>query len=310
VPEILPELAMPQGPKTSLLMKSATNGRQRVPNPAKYRDFPFDDILLTDMGMTFGTVAWLLFYFFSFGVSSRADDGPPRLEVLRRIPHSGYSEGLDYHQGYLWHALPKKIVKIDPKDGAVVATFPPATDYSESIVWFQGKLWNVSFSDNGLYAGTLNGSTLKFSHKGTTPESRAWGIATDGVHLIVTGHYRSPKLYFLSPKDGKLVREITTPIPDLEDLAWDGEGLWTSTFTGHTGSIFRIDPKSGEVQGEFSLPNPQECPVIDGIAQDGSTLWVTGKECPSIYQVKRPLIRVRKVATPKTQAIKEGSSGK
>src|SRR5688572_14833185 len=82
------------------------------------------------------------------------------LEVIRTIPHTGYSEGLDYADGFLWHALPKEIVKIDPKDGTVVEKFKPGSEYSESVVWIGKTLFNVSFSDNGIYAGLMANGKL------------------------------------------------------------------------------------------------------------------------------------------------------
>ena len=212
------------------------------------------------------------------------------LKVIRKIPHSGYSEGLDYHDGYLWHALPKQLVKIDPKTGSVLNRFTPATKYSESLVWRKGFLWNVSFHDNGLYRGTLKDDKIIFERKGSVPEKHAWGLTDDGKHLVVTGNF-SKKLYFVNPDSGKVEREIETPIKDVEDLAWDGKGFWSSSFSDHKGSIFRIHPKTGKVSPIFQLPNPDECPVIDGIAFDGKNLYVTGKHCPSIFYIERPTER-------------------
>jgi len=213
------------------------------------------------------------------------------LEILTRIPHTGYSEGLDWHEGYLWHAMPKEIVRIDPKDGAVLDRFAPASEYSESLVWAKGTLFNVSYSDNGLYAGKQVGKTLAFQRVGSVPEVHAWGIEHDGKNLVVTGNY-SPKLYFLDPATGAVRRTVETKVADLEDLAWDGRGLWSSSFTAYRGMIFRIDAQTGAVSGLFQLPAPDECPIVDGLAFDGTALWVTGKNCPAIYKVRLPTERM------------------
>ncbi|MCB0406527.1 MAG: glutaminyl-peptide cyclotransferase [Bdellovibrionales bacterium] len=219
------------------------------------------------------------------------------LELLRRLPHSGYSEGLTYHENYLWHALPEQIVKIEPTDGRIVETYKPASKYSESVTWFQGKLWNVSFSDNGIYAGTLRGGKLEFVRVGETPEAHAWGLTHDGKHLIFTGNF-SKKIYFWDPKSRKVVRELETPIKDVEDLAWDGVGIWSSSFSSHKGKIFRIDPESGKISGFFELPDPESCPVIDGIAYHQGELWVTGKHCPSIWVLRKPTERAISSSSP------------
>jgi len=218
--------------------------------------------------------------------------GEGELKLIRKIPHSGYSEGLDYHDKFLWNSLPKAIHKIDPADGTVVEKFIPATEYSESLSWFKGQLWNVAYENNGIFAGVIEGKgterKLNFKKKGEVPEMDAWGLTHDGKNLIVTGSRGSRKLYFLNPQNGKLLRQIETPISDLEDLAWDGKGLWTSSFIMHKAHIFRVDPKTGNISRLFKIPEPELCPIIDGIAYDGKDLWITGKECPALWLVKMP----------------------
>ncbi len=210
------------------------------------------------------------------------------LKLIRKIPHSGYSEGLDYYEGYLWHALPKQILKINPADGSVLERFTPPTDHSESVVWVPGeRLLNLSFSNNGIYEGKLLRGKIEFKKVGQTPEVHSWGSTWTGKQLVITGDY-SNKLYFLNPKTFKVEKTIVTEVGDLEDLAWDGKGVWSSSFTQHRGQIFRIDPKTGKKGKFYSLPDPEECPVVDGLAFDGKHLWVTGKDCPSIYYLERP----------------------
>lgn len=179
------------------------------------------------------------------------------------------------------------IVKIDPKDGTVLQRFTPASDYSESVAWWGKTLWSVSFSDNGIYAGVLKGDQIPFKRRGSTPEAHAWGVTHDDRHLILTGNY-SANLYFMDPKTLKVVKKITSPVKDLEDLAWDGKGIWASSFSSYRGQVFRIDPNTGRIDEFFSLPDPSDCPVIDGIAYAPEGLWITGKHCPSIYLVKKP----------------------
>ena len=212
------------------------------------------------------------------------------LELIRKIPHSGYSEGLDFHDGYLWNAIKDKILKIDPNDGTVLNRWDPPTEHSESVAWFNGKMINLSFTNDGIYQGNLNQQgKLIFERKGSTPEPHGWGLTHNGKDLILTGNFSS-KLYFVNPKTFKVVRTLETEGKDLEDLAWDGEWVWTSSFTTETGKIFAIHPQTGKTVGIYQLPD-NNCPVVDGIAFDGKNLWVTGKECPSLYLVKKPTIR-------------------
>ena len=210
-----------------------------------------------------------------------------KLELIRKIPHSGYSEGIDYYNGFIWHTLPDAILKIDPKDGTILERYKPATDYSESPTWFKGKFYELSFSDNSISIGKIVNKKMVFTRAGTTPEIHGWGITHDNKSIIITGDY-SPRLYFLNPSTLKVERTITTPVSALEDLAWDGDGIWASSYTEHRGQVFRINPKDGSIDQFFTLSDPEECPVIDGTAWDGKGLWVTGKHCPSIYLFKNP----------------------
>ena len=240
--------------------------------------------------MVASSIHWgLCVVVFAFGTRALA---ATKLKVLRTLPHSGYSEGLDWHEGFLWHALPKESVKIDPKDGSVLARFAPSSEYNESLWWFRGVPYQVSFHDDGIYRGTVDrAGAIAWKRVGKTPEIHAWGSATDGKHVILTGNY-SNKLYFLDPKSWKVVRTIEVPVPDLEDLAWDGQRLWSSSFTKHPGTIFPIDPATGAVAAFYELPEPGECPIIDGLAWDGEALWLSGKQCPKLYRVERPSTRV------------------
>lgn len=229
------------------------------------------------------------------------------LKLIRTIPHTGYSEGLDFFDGALWRAVPKAIHKIRPDSGEVLQTYKPATEYSESLVWFKDKLWNVSYSDNKIYAVDRaqveaakapqvigDQIQLPFVSKGTVAEVHAWGLVHDGKHLIFTGDHGSDKLYFFDTQKSKVVRTLKVtdgdgkPIRDLEDLAWDGKMLWTSSFQSYPGQIFSVDPKTGKAKRFYSIPDPTECSIIDGIAYDKQTLWVTGKNCAKIYLFKKP----------------------
>ena len=150
----------------------------------------------------------------------------PRLELIRKIPHSGYSEGLDFHDGYLWNPLTRKtqsvqfngsmqtesqslILKIDPADGTVLAKFPGPTKESESIKWIKGVPIHVSFENDGIYTGSFSAAgDLLFKRVGTTPEAHAWGLEYDGKDLIMTGNF-SPNLYFVDPKTFKKRRVVS-----------------------------------------------------------------------------------------------------
>ncbi len=190
------------------------------------------------------------------------------------------------HDGELWQAFAKVHVVYDPVTGEKKREYEPPSDYSESLAWVDGRLWNVSFSDSNLWVGTPGEDGFRWEIAGTTPESHAWGIAFTGEHVIVTGN-GTPFLYFLDPGTTDVVHVVETPIDDLEDLAWDGESIWATSYVDLPGKFFRLDPATGEVLDVFEVPAGEaaQCTdrILDGLAIDDGLLYVTGKRCPYVW---------------------------
>jgi len=139
---------------------------------------------------------------------------------------------------------------------------------------------------------------LVFKKVATVPEAHGWGIERVGSDLVVSGNF-SNRLYFFDPLKSRWGRTLTADVSELEDLAWDGKRLWSSSFSSHPGTIFSINIQTGKVQDFWELPEKSQCPVIDGIAVQEKSLWITGKECPAIYQVKIPQPRAISSQSPK-----------
>lgn len=172
--------------------------------------------------------------------------------------------------------------------GNVLSEHEPPSTYSESLTWFRGKLWNLSYHNANVYAGTMVGGELVFEVAGTVPDLAGWGITHDGNDLIVSGNGR-PDLYVLDGETLVHKRTVTTPVDDLEDLAWDGRYVWASSYSELPGQVFRIDLASGSIVDVHALPDPDECSIVDGIAVAEGRLFVTGKRCPFIYVALLPL---------------------
>lgn len=208
------------------------------------------------------------------------------LEIVDRIPRSGWSEGIDIVDGRIWHAWPSTIRELD-MEGNVLSEHEPPSSYSESLTWFRGRLWNLSYHNPNLYAGRLVDGVISFEIVGTVPGVAGWGITHNGTELITTGN-GSTDLHFFDGETVSLLRTVTTPVDDLEDLAWDGRYIWASSYSEYPGQVFRLDPTTGAVVDVHSLPDPEECSIVDGIAIDAGRLFVTGKRCPFIYVAPLP----------------------
>ena len=211
------------------------------------------------------------------------------LELVRRLPHAGWSEGLDMHDGELWHAYPGTIKVYDPVSGDLLREYEPPSTYSESLAWRDGEIWNVSYHDSNVYVGTpaANGASIAWRIAGETPDVHGWGITHDETSVIVTGNGKET-LWFLDPETLAVTRTIETPVDDLEDIAFDRGAIWASSYSEYHGQFFRIDPADGSILDVHALPDASECEIVDGIAADGGELYVTGKDCPFVYVYALP----------------------
>ena len=210
------------------------------------------------------------------------------LEIVRTLPHGGWSEGLDMRDGVLWTPYGHTIREVDPQTGAELARFTPTTGYQESVTWFHDKLWSLSWDDDSIWAGTLDGAgVMHWTMMGRTPDIHGWGITHDDENLIMTGNGQ-PFLYFVNPDTMALVKTVTTPVDDLEDLAWDGRYVWASSYSDLQGMEVRLDPDTGDLVDLYPLPEPSECMKLDGVEVANGELYVTGKDCPFIYVATLP----------------------
>ena len=221
----------------------------------------------------------------------------PYLEWTTPLPQSGWSEGLEWHDGQLFHAYPGSIDVVSTADGAVLAEMTPPTAYSESVTWWNGHLYDLSYDNNGIYEGTYDPAKMAatWTQVGNVPDPKAgWGIATDGRYLYMSGDGHS-QIFVVDPKTMQLVRTIDTPITYIEDIAYQDGWLWASeSYHVYPAKIFRIDLDTGDILDFFDVPGADQCDVgdpsaasfqgvLDGIAVAHDRLWVTGKNCPSIF---------------------------
>lgn len=208
------------------------------------------------------------------------------LNLKFQFPIKGWTEGLDYHKGYLWLSLPKTIRKYSIY-GELLETHPHPTKYGESICWIGDDIYALSYVNNCIYKGHYEDDKLVFNKWSKTIEKHGWGVCYTGVFLVCTGSY-SNKLYYFNPNDGKLVHTLETELDSIEDLCYDGIYFWTSSFRKSKGSIFVISPITGKILNEFVLP--VEPFIIDGIALNKNNLWLCGKRSNFIYCFDRPMI--------------------
>jgi len=230
------------------------------------------------------------------------------------LGESRYSEGLDFHDAFLWHTTSGNLYKLDPDsatdtdgDGDFDLTAEKTWNlthhnYSESSVWFNGELYNFTYRDStgslsdDIYKLDLNDDeTYQWQHAGDGQGVTNWGSCRDRSNpdesIIYTGHYDDLLMWY-DPDTGNTTRTLEiTGLDDIEDLGMDRYGtVWASSFNSSYPGLYRIDPDTGEIVGTFD--GPDGLAIIDGLAirsiEDHDVMYVTGKNTPYIWEYLVP----------------------
>jgi glutamine cyclotransferase len=131
--------------------------------------------------------------------------------------------------------------------------------------------------------------TLSIERQFTYP-GEGWGLTEDGERLIMSDG--TSYLRFLNPETlaetGRVqILDDGQPVDQLNELEWIGGEVWANVW--QTPEIVRVDPESGHVLGWIDLSQLVESEprgVLNGIANKGRRIYVTGKRWTSIYQVE------------------------
>ncbi|MDP9081646.1 MAG: glutaminyl-peptide cyclotransferase [Bacteroidota bacterium] len=227
-------------------------------------------------------------------------------KVEKVYPHdtSSYTEGLEYHDGYLYestgnagHSTLRKnnletgkaehVIKLDDKYfgegltmiGEKIIQFT----YRQKIGFVYDKNTFKTLSTFPYYAGV-----------------EGWGVCNDGKKIFIDDS--TNRIWFLDKNDyhetGYIdVYDNKTRIDSVNELEYIDHKLYSNVFLRDT--ILVIDPKTGAVLQRVDMTNlypladrPKTYDngnnVLNGIAWDekGKRLFITGKRWPHLYQVK------------------------
>lgn len=225
-----------------------------------------------------------------------------KAEIVATYPHDprAFTEGLLIDRGTLYESTGREgqsdIRRVDLKSGRVLASVKLAPQlFGEGIVAWRNQLLSVTWHGGQGFKWSLPGlkRTGGFSYTG-----EGWAMTDDGRNLILSDG--TPVLRFLDPTTQKVVRRLTVtangrPLQQLNELEYvDGEiyaNVWMTPY------IVRINPANGRVVGVIDVSaliakvalNDRDS-VPNGIAYDRAAhrLYVTGKNWPSLFEIKRP----------------------
>lgn len=223
-----------------------------------------------------------------------------RAEVVKAYPHdpNAFTEGLFFSRGRLWESTGLEghsaIREVRLEDGAVLhqVALPPDL-FGEGIVAAGDRLVSVTWRTGRGFRWSFPGlkSLGTFSYPG-----EGWGMTNDGRHLVLSDG--TADLRLLDPATLKEIGRIHVtadgvPVDQLNELEWVNGVVLANIW--QTDRIARIDPRTGRVLGWIDLsglPRPRlgrsSDAVANGIAWDaaGKRLFVTGKNWPSLYQIR------------------------
>lgn len=219
--------------------------------------------------------------------------------IVRRYRHDprAFTQGLSYHEGYLYEGTGQKgessIRKSDLLTGETLKIkYLPSQYFGEGIAIHNGKLYQLTWRSRKGFVYDLDSFELirEFSYP-----REGWGLTNIGDTLFMSDG--SSTLYKLSAATlteiGRLhVYDQTGPVADLNELEFINGLIYANVY--QTDEIVMIDPNSGKITGRIDLsglidqnPAGQEIDVLNGIAYDAAKnrLFVTGKYWAYIFEI-------------------------
>ena len=229
-----------------------------------------------------------------------------RAEIVRALPHDpdAFTEGLLLRDGVLYESTgpydhagrpaPSTIRARRLADGKVLrsVTVPPQY-FGEGIVDYGNQILSVTWQNGEgfrwIAANLKRAGNFHYSGEG-------WGMTRMGAQIVLSDG--TPDLRLIDPATFKETGRIHVtaegrPIVNLNELEYVRGELFANIW--QTDVIARIDPATGNVKGWIDLaglprpaPGPARDNVANGIAYDakGDHLYVTGKNWPSLYEIK------------------------
>lgn len=225
--------------------------------------------------------------------------GAEPFQILARYPHdaAAYTQGMVYAGGVLFESTGlyghSELRRVDLRTGRVLASIALAANrFGEGLALLGGRLYQLTWREGVAYvydAATLARlDSLRYPGEG-------WGLATDGVSLIMSDG--SDSLRVLAPSTFALQRVVHVryrgaALRQLNDLDYVGGALYANVYQSDW--ILRIDPHTGEVRELYDCADlypqrlrPTSADVMNGIATaDSGTLLLTGKFWPVMFRVR------------------------
>ncbi|RYE24274.1 MAG: glutaminyl-peptide cyclotransferase [Sphingobacteriaceae bacterium] len=227
-----------------------------------------------------------------------------KVEKVFKHDTASYTEGLEYHDGYLYESTGEAdhsyLQKVELETGKIVKSVKLDKKYfGEGITIVGDKIIQLTYRENEGFVYDKN--TFKKISSFTYNWGReGWALCFDGIKIL--NDDSSNRIWFLNkntymPQGYLDVYDDKRGIDSLNELEYIDHKIYSNVYTHDT--IVVINPKNGSVLQRIDMKNLyplKDRPagfnnnenVLNGIAWDqkGKRLFVTGKKWPHLYQIK------------------------
>ena len=201
-------------------------------------------------------------------------------EILREYgPFPGVDRvnGVTYDGENVWFASGDKLNAFDPESGMIVRTIDVA---SHAGTAFDGEyLYQIAEDRIHKVDPKIGKVVATIPAPGNGGDSgMAWAEGS-----LWVGEYRAHKIHQIDPETGRVIRTIESKRV-VTGVTWvDGE-LWHATWEGEEGDLVRVDPDTGDVLQELTMPSG-----VSGLESDGGgCFFCGGGSSGKIKAAKRP----------------------
>jgi glutamine cyclotransferase len=222
--------------------------------------------------------------------------------IVNTYPHdtNSFTEGLVYSDGFLYESSGSgnlngisTLRRVDLTTDNVLQEITLPTQYfGEGIAIVNNTIIQLTWQSNIGFI--YNKTTFALLGNFTYP-TQGWGLTYNGKNLIMSDG--TDHLYFLNPttfqQTGQIqVHDGKTPVKNINSLDYINGEVYANIWLTNTIAI--INPETGQVKAWIDLSglpdenNSNINAVLNGIAYDqqNNRLFVTGKDWPSLYQIK------------------------
>ena len=193
----------------------------------------------------------------------------PQAEILREYgPYPGMHDiaGVTFDGKQVWFARGEGIVALDPKSGKLVREIAVAADAGTA---FDGEyLWQLADARiqkidprSGKVVATIP----------APGEGRDSGL-TWAEGTLWVGEYRARKIHQVDAETGAILRTIESD-RFVTGVSWVNGELWHATMEAEQSELRRVDPKTGKVLEQYTMPAGV---TVSGLEGDGAGVFYCG----------------------------------